>query len=124
MGEPVGAPVELGVGHLPALAGEGHRRGEAPRLDGHEVVQAEILPGRRPPGRVVPLQHELVPLGRGEERQLAEGAPGSGGEGAQQPLEVDEQAARRRRVGAPVVRQAQAELVAVPPAGRTANESG
>ena len=77
--------VERAVGELLAREDDGDRRGGARRPRRDDLV--EQPPARIGVRAVVPLPEDLVPLGRGEERQLGEAALRRGDRGGEQRLE-------------------------------------
>ena len=65
--ESVGAPVELAVGQVPLVDDHGHAVGRALSLRFDQLVKTSILRVRH--GGVIPIHHELLLLGAGEQRQ-------------------------------------------------------
>jgi hypothetical protein len=90
-GQPAGLGVELRVGDLPALAGEGQGAGGTAGLlrdPGGDVAERSV----RLHARVVPLAQELMPLGLGKKRKVGEAALRILHHAGEQPLQVGGQA--------------------------------
>ena len=114
VGELVGAAVELAIGEGLALELDGDAVGGALHLGLDELVQAGVERVRRL--GAVPVDQELLALGRGEQRQRPDGLIGAGDHGLEHDAEVFEHASRGGRVEQiGVVLEQQADARAVGP---------
>src|SRR5262245_12562286 len=85
----VGAHVQLGIGQLGLLPDQGDGVRVASGLDLEQLVDALVV--RIGASGLVPVDDGLLPLGRGQQRQVGQRQVGGGDGGGQQGLEVAQQ---------------------------------